>query len=69
MIPAMNVLPLLTASLSAAPWSLILIIASIICLAIAVFFAPSVDAERPFYNRVNFGWLGILLFVISVALG
>jgi len=60
---------LFVASLGTAPWSLILIIASIICLVIAVFFTPSMDTGRPFYSRINFGWLGILLFVISVALG
>lgn len=65
----MITLLLFAASLSATPWSLILMIASIIFLVIAVFFVPSADAGRPFYSRINFGWLGILLFVIAIALG
>jgi len=57
---------ILVATLSAAPWSLIFLIASLILLFLAAFIGPPV-ADGPFYRRFNFGWAGVFFYVLAVA--
>ena len=62
-------LVLLATSLSSAPWSLIFMIVSLICLLIAAFITGSTVEGGPFYRRLNWGWAGMFFFVLAVALG
>jgi len=55
-------------SLSGVSLSLICLIISLICLAIAAFIGPPTSQPVPFYNRINWGWAGVFFFVLATAL-
>jgi len=50
---------LLVTSLSGVSLSLISLIISLICLAIAAFIGPPTSQPAPFYQRLNWGWAGV----------
>lgn len=64
----MHILMLMLAtSLAAIPWSAICLIIALICLYVAAFIGPPITQPGPFYTRINWGWVGVFFFVLSVA--
>jgi hypothetical protein len=62
---------IITASLTAAPWSLICLIIALILLFLAAFVIGGVaepSSPAPFYRRINFGWAGIFFLALAQAL-